>query len=317
MRYKVFLYSLILFSFLGFNLDRAQACESCTIPRIGRVAELEKDNLKKPWFFDFTFEQQNWDERPALDAHELHEEGHHVHNKTHEGFYHFTLGANPLENLTLLAEIPYVVRGSVEIEDHDRLGEKEESKGIGDLNLIAIYRFLKQDENYLGAVGGVKFPTGETKETNSQNMRFEPELQPGTGSYDYPLGVVYQLQVNSFVFRGNVIYVIKTEGDQDFEFGDLFSTSLFLDYIVNPGSNAFETKIGLDLNFQHEEKQVDRGEEVADSGGTTLFLGPALTVKAHDNVSVFGNILFPVHQNLGGVHQELDFVWNAGAKILW
>lgn len=317
MRCKAFLYSLILLSFLNFNLDKAQACESCTIPRIGRVAELEKGNLGKPWFFDFTFEQQNWDEKPAEGAHELHEEGHHVHNKTHEEFYHFTLGANPLENLTLLAEIPYVVRGSIEIEDHDRLGEKEESEGIGDLNVIVTYRFLRRDNNYLGAVGGIKFPTGETKETNSQNVRFEPELQPGTGSYDYPLGVVYQLQVNSFVFRGNAIYVFKTEGDQDFEFGDLFSTSLFLDYIVNPGNNAFETKIGLDLNFQHEEKQVDHGEEVADSGGTTFFLGPALTIKANDNVSVFGNILFPVHQNLGGVHQELDFVWNAGTKITW
>ena len=314
---KLFVYSLILFSVLGFNMKKVFACESCTIPRIGRVSELEKDNLKKPWFFDFTFEQQNWDERPALDAHELHEEGHHVHNKTHEEFYHFTLGANPRENLTILAEIPYVVRGSIEIEDHDRLGEKEESEGIGDLNVFAIYRFLRQDENYLGAVGGVKFPTGETKETNSQRVRFEPELQPGTGSYDYPLGVVYQLRVNSCVFRGNAIYVIKTEGDQDFKFGDLFSTSLFLDYIVNPGSKALETKIGLDLNFQHEEKQVDRGREVADSGGTTLFLGPALTIKANDNVLVFGNFLFPIHQNLGGVHQELDFVWNAGAKVTW
>lgn len=317
MRYKAFSYSLILFSFLSFNLDRAQACESCTIPRIGRVSELEKGNLKKPWFFDFTFEQQNWDERPALDAHELHDEGHHVHNKTHEEFYHFTLGANPWENLTLLAEIPYVVRGFIEIEDHDRLGEKEESKGISDLNVLATYRFLTQGENYLGAVGGVKFPVGETKETNSQNVRFEPELQPGTGSYDYPLGVVYQIRVNSFVFRGNAIYVIKTEGDQDFEFGDLFSTSLFLDYIVNPGNNAFETKIGLDLNFQYEEKQVDRDVEVPDSGGTTLFLGPALTIKANDNVLIFGNFLFPIHQNLGGVHQELDFVWNAGAKVIW
>ena len=55
----------------------------------------------------------------------------------------------------------------------------------------------------------------------------------------------------------------------------------------------------------YEDKQIDRGEKVTDSGGTTLFLGPALTVKANDNVSVFGNVLFPVHQNLGGVHQEI------------
>ncbi len=317
MKKKIFFYFLILSFFFGVVGTNVLACESCTIPRIGRVSELEKDDFKKPRFFDFTFEQQDWDERPASEAHELHEQGHHVHNKTHEEFYHFTLGANFDESLTFLAEIPYVVRESIEIEDHDRLGEKEGSEGIGDLSVLATYRFLKRDENYLGAVGGVKFPTGETKEINSQRVRFEPELQPGTGSYDIPLGAVYQLRARSFAFRGNAIYVIKTKGDQNFEFGDLFSTSLFLDHIVNPGNNAFETKIGLDLNFQYEEKQVDRGTEVADSGGTTLFLGPALTVKANDHVLVFGNFLFPIHQDLGGVHQELDFVWNAGAKIRW
>ena len=105
MHTKAFLYSFILLSFLSFNFEKAQACESCTIPRIGRVENVGKDG-QKPWFFDFTFEQQNWDERSAIDAHELHDEGHHVHNKTHEEFYHFTLGANPREDVTILAEMP-------------------------------------------------------------------------------------------------------------------------------------------------------------------------------------------------------------------
>jgi hypothetical protein len=313
---KTFLFLLFLFSLFVFDPKPAGACESCVIPNLGRRTGFEKETLAKPWFFDFTFEQQNWDERPALEAHELHEEGHHIHNKTHEEFYHFTLGANPSEKVTFFAEIPYVVRGLTEVEDHDRVGEKEVSEGIGDLNCFLTYRFLRQGENYLGAVGGVKFPTGETKELNSQKVRFEPELQPGTGSYDYPFGAVYQLRVNSFVFRGNAVYVIKTQGDQDFEWGDLFSTSLFIDYIIHSGNNA-ETKIGLDLNFQHEGKQSHHGSKINDSGGTTLFLGPALTIKAGDHVWIFVNFLFPVHQNLGGVHQELDFVWSAGAKVNW
>lgn len=315
MRHKIFFFSFLLALFSSFHLDQALACESCTIPRMGR--EIETQGAQKPWFVDVTFEQQNWDERPAEVAHELHEEGHHIHNKTHEEFYHFTLGATPQESLTLLAELPYVVRHSTEIEDHDRLGEKEESQGVGDLSVFALYQFLRQNKNYLGVLGGIKFPTGQTEEENSQGVLFEPELQPGTGSYDYPVGLIYQVDANPFILRGNAIYVLKTEGDQEFAFGDLFSTSLFLDYQLLPEWKGVEMKTGLDLNFQHEQKQIEEGEKVSDSGGSTLLLGPTLSIQAGEQVSVFTNLLFPVYQNLGGEHQELDFVWTGGAKVRW
>lgn len=313
---KIFYSFITFFILLGAPLALPHH-DSSTIPSLGREDGSLFEEKEKRWFFDFTFEQRHWDEIPAREAHELHEEGHHIHDKTHEEFYHFFLGLNLFENFNLTTEIPYVVRGFIEIEDHERLGEKETSKGWGDLNLLGTYRFLKEGENYLGAVGGVKFPTGETKGKNSQGIRLDPEFQPGTSSYDYPIGVVYQYTISPFIVRGNIIYVIKTEGDQDFEFGDLFSTSLFLDYVMNPSGNGFQVVIGLDLNFQYEEKQEERGLKVTDSGGTALFLGPALKVQLNDNVSLFGNILFPVHQNLGGVHQEVDFVWSLGARIAW
>jgi len=207
---KILFYFLLLFSFLtvgGF----AEACESCAIPRLGRVDHCAATPGNRQFFFDFTFEQQNWNTFDAHEAHEFHEEGHHVHNKSHEEFYHFMAGANPAENITILAGIPYIVRNSIEIEDHDRLGERETSEGFGDLNLIGIWRFLRRDENFIGVTGGVKFPTGSTDEENSQGVLFEPELQPGSGSYDYPVGGVYQLRSGPFIFRGNVIYIIKTE----------------------------------------------------------------------------------------------------------
>ncbi|MGH7197571.1 MAG: hypothetical protein ACREH5_02365 [Candidatus Omnitrophota bacterium] len=315
MRFKLFLYLFLLFT--GFAAVPASACESCAIPRLGRVDHCGLAPGKRPFFVDFTFEQQNWNTFDAHEAHELHEEGHHVHNKSHEEFIHFTAGVNPAENVTILADIPYVVRNSIEIEDHDRLGEKESSEGFGDLNLIGIWRFLRWEENFIGATAGVKFPTGSTDEENSQGILFEPELQPGSGSYDYPVGGVYQLRSGPFIFRGNAIYVIKTEGDHDFEYGGLFTTSLFIDYEAWKTQNGICAKIGVDLNFQHEDKQVHEGETIEDSGGSTLFLGPTLTVDVADRMSIFGTILFPVSQNLGGAHQELDFVWTAGAKVSW
>src|SRR5262245_43736401 len=113
----------------------AAACDSCgcTLAR----CSLDRHAAEKRWFFDFPLEEHNWNTRTAREAHNLHHQGIHVHNRTHEEFYHFSLGWLPAEEWTLIAELPYVVRHSIEINDHARLGQKEKSEGVGDLRLTA------------------------------------------------------------------------------------------------------------------------------------------------------------------------------------
>ncbi len=290
----------------------AWACEACAIPRIGKHAEAPAADARPAAHFDFTFEQQNWDEIPAPDAHELHEQGHHVHDKTHEEFYHFSFGFDPAPRWSVTAEIPYVVRGSIEIHDDERLGEIEESQGIGDMLFLGTYRVLENADGHLGIVAGVKIPTGSTEKENSAGELFEPELQPGTGSTDVPFGLVWRLAAGGWEARGNAVYVVKSEGDQDFEYGDLFSTSVFADYPVRPAVRA-----GFDFNYQHEGKQREEGVKTLDSGGDTILLGPMVSVEAGSGVSLTASVLFPVFQDLGGVHQELDFSWQAGGRVAW
>jgi hypothetical protein len=152
---------------------------------------------------------------------------------------------------------------------------------------------------------------------NYAGDKFELELQPGTGSFDYVAGGVYKQQINRVDLLANMVYVLKTEGARDFEFGDLFSTSLFVDYLLNPESKMFNTKIGIDANLQYEQKQKHNGGKVSDSGGTTFLLGPALNIGATENITMFSSIMFPVYQDLGGVHQKLDYAWTVGGKLSW
>ncbi len=75
--------------------------------------------------------------------------------------------------------------------------------------------------------------------------------------------------------------------------------------------------MGLDTNLQLEGKHKQEEEKVADSGGTTLLVGPSLKLDANNHTSWFANVLYPAYQDLGGVHQELDFTWTMGGKIAW
>ena len=269
----------------------------------------------KKWFFKYLFEQQDWNAIDPDVAHELHHDDHHVHDKTKEEFHYFNFGGRLMDRLTVSVDLPYIIRESLEIESHSRLGQTEESKGMGDLHVVGDYRFFQDDVQSAGFLAGVKFPTGETDVANSVGEVFEMELQPGSGSYDYIIGGVYQKDFGRVKLLSNLAYVLKTEGDQDFRYGDLFSTAFFLDYVINPQSESLKTQIGINGNLQYEQKHEDAGVESPDSGGTTFFLGPLVSVEAVKKVSVFGSILFPVHQDLGGVHQELDFNWTAGGRI--
>ena len=200
---------------------------------------------------------------------------------------------------------------------HPTLGRKQESEGLGDLHFIGIYRILTQQDDFLGISAGVKFPTGSTNELDPYGERFEPELQPGSGSYDYPVGIVYRYKIRPVVLSGNASYVIKTRGSQQFEHGDLLFVSMSADYTLNPRNKSLRVKVGLNMNVQNAQKDKSQGRIDDDSGETSIFLGPGVSVQAHDHISIFGNFLLPVFQDTGGVHQKLLNNWTAGAKIVW
>lgn len=305
---------------LIFPAADAEACDSCgcALARSGGRAIQGlaiQEAIQRPWSFDFMVEQQNWNEMSAKDAHALHHKGHHVHDKTHEEFYHFALSREIGDAWTLRAEIPYVVRQSIEIDDHHHLGELQTSEGLGDLRLTGTWRFAQNASGFLGALGGVKLPTGSTTEKNTQGARFEPELQPGSGSVDGIFGAAYGWTAGIWTVEGNALYTIRTEGDQDFEFGDAFSSYTAVHLPLGRQDGVWSVRAGADFNLQVEARQKDGGVKMPDSGGTTLLAGPALTIRSREGFELIGNFLLPAVQDLGGVHQELDFAWNLGARM--
>ena len=165
-------------------------------------------------------------------------------------------------------------------------------------------------------VAGLKFPTGFTGEKNTVGTKFEPEFQPGSGSFDYILGGVYQAAAGRFNFAGNLSYVLNTEGAYDFEFGDMLTVSAAGDYLINPASK-WPMRAGVDLVYQYEWQEKQDGVKNPDSGGARILAGPVLNVGGLPSTDIFASLLFPAYQDLGGVHQELDYVGTLGAKIGW
>lgn len=306
---------ILCFIFLNAGLGPVYACEVCTIPRLGKNTDTRRGTNRR-WSAEYLLEYQNWHEKEAGEAHQLHHQGHHFHDKTDEYIHHINLTGLLSEDWTLQVDIPYVFRRSIEIDTHSILGTRQNSEGLGDVHVTGLYRFWKDERASARFIGGVKFPSGQTHEKNSAGIRFEPELQPGTGSFDFLLGGAYQKESGAFVTTANLIYVFKTEGAQGYEFGDLVTTSLLCEY-RRPVMKEGLLKLGVDANIQYEQRHKSGGDTVKDGGGFTFLLGPAVMLEFSPLAAVFTTVHLPVIQDLGGVHQQLDYMFNAGARFSW
>lgn len=184
--------------------------------------------------------------------------------------------------------------------------------GIGDAALVGnalIYRRLREDSTFLwNAVGGVKFPTGNSDRLREELLEEEPppgapesgvhghDLALGSGSYDFIVGTDAYGRWRRMFATAAVHYSIRTEGDFDYRFAN--------DLIFNlkPGIYLVlsdEGTLGLQLAVTGETKGKDKlnGQQLADTGITSLFIGPEISATWHENLSAIAGADFPVVEN--------------------
>jgi hypothetical protein len=146
------------------------------------------------------------------------------------------------DDLTLSLRLPFVRRTDIR-EGHQHHGEPAEvlhladSAGVGDLSLLAQYRFLKDrgTGTELALLAGLKLPTGDTSVDNALTSgghigRFEAEFQPGSGAWEGSVGVALTKRFGAWSFDTNVLYAFATEGTQETDLGDRFQYNAALSY---------------------------------------------------------------------------------------
>ena len=270
----------------------------------------------------FLYSYRNWD---TIDSGEVSSEEHsseheeeeaHTHNKIQESHYFVTVSHGVSERLDLSVQIPYVEIESRNTHDPDRLGKKERSTGMGDLILLGKYRFW---ERFFDAalIAGIKFPTGETKEKDGSGGRFEPEEQPGSGSFDPILGLGASKALGLFHLDSSVIYTIRTEGAQDYEFGNALKLNGAVSLQVAEWLKDIRAYLTLEANAIFEDKDKQEGETVSDTGATLLFLTPGLRVQGGDRWVAYVSAPLPAVQNRPSGHQDLDYSVLAGISFLF
>lgn len=97
-------------------------------------------------------------------------------------------------------------------------GLDQQTEGLGDLDLLAKWRFLRLDAPHVATnfalLGGVSLPTGED-DARRGGVELPPDLQPGSGGIDPMLGAAVTHEPRRWRFNAAVAYRLRTDPDGD------------------------------------------------------------------------------------------------------
>lgn len=188
----------------------------------------------------------------------------------------------------------------------------EPVSGLGDITAMGLYRLYTDREirptNAVTLGFGVKTPTGSFTETKASGAFVHAHMQPGTGSWDPLLSLIYTKMANPFMVQADVTYQYTTRNRQGYEFGDSAAVNLSGKYAV-----VKEFNVTAGLTYLHVGKASDRDgkyydpatnaslmDDPANTGGNSLWFSPGIQVLPVNNGMIDLKVQVPVWERVNG-----------------
>jgi len=201
---------------------------------------------------------------------------------------------------------------------------------LGDVSLTSRFQVIRQERRNTtfvwNVLGGVKFPTGSTSRLKEELNETAPapgepesgihghDLTLGSGSVDGIIGTSVYARWQRAFFNAALQYAIRSEGDYDYQFANdlLWSGGPGVLLVLNE-----QFTLSLQLNCSGETKDKDEleGEQVDDTGITTVYLGPDLAFTWGSKLSAELGADFPVSIHDTALQIVPD--WRLRAAVTW
>ena len=176
--------------------------------------------------------------------------------------------------------VPVVSRNHFHIHNHQgaKLNGKWNFTELGDIQLRGRRSFSNFD-----TIFGLKLPTGKTTVDNSDNAEAERSLQPGTGTFDWIVGLRIEREWDGLdlPWFAQVHYQRPFAPYHEFEAGDVLGIDIGL-------KKDLQNQWSLLAQLNSLEKGRDRGNEAEtdSSGGRFIFVSPGIAYQFTSSVEV-------------------------------
>jgi hypothetical protein len=185
--------------------------------------------------------------------------------------------------------------------------------GAGDITAMALYRLTTDREvRPSGAVTlglGLKAATGSFTETTASGRLVHAHMQPGTGSWDPLLSLLYTKMVDQFLLQADGTYQYTTRNRKGYEFGDSLALNLSAKYAV---VRQFNIAAGLtylrvaraddrDGNYYNPVTNSSLMDDPANTGGDSLWVSPEVQLFPVRNLALNLKVQLPLHERVNGI----------------
>jgi len=244
----------------------------------------------------------------------------------------FGLMYAPIDSITLMAMIPYVVKSMNHVtRSGDRF--KTETDGIGDIKLTGLIKIFESANNQIHLNASMTLPTGSIDQKGDtpagENMQLPYPMQLGSGTVDLLPGVTYVGMHNSIQWGTQVIATIRLgDNSRDYKLGNKIEATAWSSW---NWFNWVSTSLRLDWQSWGNIKGADpalnpmvvptadpnlRGGNRLDAlGGLNFYVpeGPKF-IKGQRLAVEFG---LPLYQDLDGPQLETDWILWLGWQYAW
>ena len=299
----------------------ARSCDFCN-GYLGLNPHFKKNSIS----LRYHYMHYNGTEMSAADLHEmgLNKNDFYETRTNYELFGQFY----PVQKMQVIVSLPYVrntdamserAKNALGIVQHAMHGNNAKSKntyeGLGDALILLHYQlFNSMASDSLGfshrllAGPGIKLPTGACKvETNSEAHLFAH--QPGSGSWDVMLSTIYLAKINKLGFSFNASYMMTTENQNQFRFGNKWNTSLTAFYQIN--LKKFNIIPGIGCYWEQASKDTYFNDTVTNSGGD-ITLGHLGIDVYYKRFALSAAMHLPFIHNLNGHQAEMNYRFITG-----
>ncbi len=200
---------------------------------------------------------------------------------------------------------------------------KLKNSGMGDSLVVVRYELLNQMKGaplFLSVGAGLKLPTGSTNKSFSTPMgpkqpnQTQP-MQLGSGSFDYMAELGASKILPNSRIDAHMMYVLTTEGKNDYEFGNKFKWNLGYSYAIN---KYFDVQ--LELDGLHFAKNKYKGNSIDSSGGNFIYVTPGIHIipsKKYDLSLGYSHMIhrnnnYDTNSNTGGLSEDYRIIFRAG-----
>jgi hypothetical protein len=216
-----------------------------------------------------------------------------------------------------LLSLPYAEKTNLDFDPGSGLNPGVFTNGFGDVTATARYTLFTDHSLAstlsIGVLGGVKLPTGRTHITDHAGNPVDRHALPGTGSFDFPLGVTAAYAWNGdYEITADAVVNLTTTGNWNgdpYRYGNTLNASLKFFYKVWPRDPAdhhvflYTGPVGQ-LEGQDRGARADTGYQPStmngSSGGSVLYwtlgiysmLSPNVLVNAGYSRAIYHDMNF-------------------------